>query len=165
LTNYTVTYSQPTGGSISVTYTNPSGQTGQNVSSGGSVVPTCIITVTATANSGYALNTLTVNGGAFTSGNTYVVRSNTTISATFNSKPTGVTLSATSSITDTQATLNGNISTNGGVNITDYGFYYSTSKGFAQVFKYDNRTIGVLGGHRYYLNEDKPVNTFEIFKK
>jgi hypothetical protein len=130
LTNYTVTYSQPTGGSISVTYTNPSGQTGQNVSSGGSVVPTCIITVTATANSGYALNTLTVNGGAFTSGNTYVVRSNTTISATFNSKPTGVTLSATSSITDTQATLNGNIGTNGGLNITDYGFYYSTTNGF-----------------------------------
>lgn len=45
------------------------------------------------------------------------------------------------------------------------GRYLKESKGFAQVFKYDNRTIGVLGGHRYYLNEDKPVNTFEIFKK
>ena len=45
------------------------------------------------------------------------------------------------------------------------GRYLRESKGFAQVFKMDNRTIGILGGHRYFLNEDKPVNTFEIFKK
>ena len=45
------------------------------------------------------------------------------------------------------------------------GRYLTESKGFAQVFKMDQRTIGILGGHRYYLNEDKPVNTFEIFKK
>ena len=45
------------------------------------------------------------------------------------------------------------------------GRYLKESKGFSQVFKMDNRTIGILGGHRYYLNEDKPVNTFEIFKK
>ncbi|HRS67308.1 MAG TPA: T9SS type A sorting domain-containing protein [Paludibacteraceae bacterium] len=130
LKTYSVTYSQPTGGTINVTYTNTSGTTG-NLASGNSVVPTCIITVTATANSGYALETLTINGSAFTSGNTFVVRGNTTIAATFNSKPTNVTLSATSSITANQATLNGNIGTNGGVNITDYGFYYSTTNGFA----------------------------------
>ena len=130
LTTYSVTYSQPTGGSITVTYTNPSGVTG-DLSSGGSVVPTCIITISATANSGYALNTLTVNGESFTSGNTYVVRSNSTISATFNSKPTELSISATSSIANTQATLNGSIGTNGGVNITDYGFYYSTTNGFS----------------------------------
>lgn len=45
------------------------------------------------------------------------------------------------------------------------GRYLKESKGFSQVFKMDNRTIGILGGHRYYLNEDKPVNTFEIFRK
>lgn len=45
------------------------------------------------------------------------------------------------------------------------GRYLKESKGFSQVFKMDNRTIGILGGHRYYLNEDKPVNTFELFKK
>ncbi len=45
------------------------------------------------------------------------------------------------------------------------GRYLKESKGFAQVFKLDNRTIGILGGHRYFMNEDRPVNTFEIFKK
>jgi hypothetical protein len=45
------------------------------------------------------------------------------------------------------------------------GRYLKESKGFSQVFKMDNRTIGILGGHRYYLNEDKPVNSFEIFRK
>ncbi len=45
------------------------------------------------------------------------------------------------------------------------GRYLKESKGFAQVFKMDNRTIGILGGHRYFMNEDRPVNTFEIFKK
>ena len=45
------------------------------------------------------------------------------------------------------------------------GRYLKESKGFSQVFKMDSRTIGILGGHRYYLNEDKPVNTFELFKK
>lgn len=44
------------------------------------------------------------------------------------------------------------------------GRYLKESKGFSQVFKMDNRTIGILGGHRYYLNEDRPVNTFELFK-
>lgn len=45
------------------------------------------------------------------------------------------------------------------------GRYLKESKGFAQVFKMDNRTIGVLGGHHYFMDEDRPVNTFEIFKK
>lgn len=45
------------------------------------------------------------------------------------------------------------------------GRYLKESKGFSQVFKMDDRTIGVLGGHRYFLDEDRPVNTFEIFKK
>lgn len=45
------------------------------------------------------------------------------------------------------------------------GRYLRESKGFAQVFQVDERTIGILGGHRYYQNEDRPVNTFEIFRK
>lgn len=45
------------------------------------------------------------------------------------------------------------------------GRYLKESKGFAQVFQVDERTIGILGGHRYYQNEDRPVNTFEIFRK
>lgn len=45
------------------------------------------------------------------------------------------------------------------------GRFLKENKGFAQVFKMDERTIEILGGHRYDLNEDRPVNTFEIFKK
>ncbi len=45
------------------------------------------------------------------------------------------------------------------------GRYLKESKGFAQVFQVDEKTIGILGGHRYYQNEDRPVNTFEIFRK
>lgn len=43
------------------------------------------------------------------------------------------------------------------------GRYLKEAKGFSQVFKLDEFTIGVLGGHRYMQGEDKPVNTFEFF--
>jgi N-acetylneuraminic acid mutarotase len=45
------------------------------------------------------------------------------------------------------------------------GRFLKESKGFSQVFKLDDKTIGILGGHHYSMDEDKPVNTFEIFKK
>ncbi|MBY0413465.1 MAG: hypothetical protein K2Q18_04840, partial [Bdellovibrionales bacterium] len=45
------------------------------------------------------------------------------------------------------------------------GRYLKESKGFAQVFKMNDYTIGILGGHHYSMDEDRPVNTFEIFKK
>ncbi len=44
------------------------------------------------------------------------------------------------------------------------GRYLKESKGFSQVFKIDEKTIGILGGHKYSEGEDKPVNTFENFK-
>jgi hypothetical protein len=31
------------------------------------------------------------------------------------------------------------------------------------VFKLDNKTLGVLGGHRYFEGYDSPVSTFETF--
>jgi N-acetylneuraminic acid mutarotase len=43
------------------------------------------------------------------------------------------------------------------------GRYLTETKGFSQVFKLDENTVGILGGHRYNMNEDKPVNTFETF--
>lgn len=43
------------------------------------------------------------------------------------------------------------------------GRYVKESKGFSQVFKLDDSTLGILGGHRYMQGEDKPVNTFEFF--
>lgn len=45
------------------------------------------------------------------------------------------------------------------------GRYLKETKGFSQVFKVDESTLGVLGGHRYFEGFDSPVTTFETFKK
>lgn len=38
------------------------------------------------------------------------------------------------------------------------------TKGFSQVFHVDSKTLGILGGHRYFEGFDSPVKTFETFK-
>jgi Tol biopolymer transport system component len=38
------------------------------------------------------------------------------------------------------------------------------TKGFSQVFKINEKTLGILGGHHYSLGQDLPVKTFEIFR-
>lgn len=45
------------------------------------------------------------------------------------------------------------------------GRFLNETKGFSQVFKMDERTLGILGGHHYSEETDAPVNTFEIFRK
>lgn len=37
------------------------------------------------------------------------------------------------------------------------------TKGFSQVFKLDEKTLGILGGHHYFQGYDLPVSTFETF--
>lgn len=37
------------------------------------------------------------------------------------------------------------------------------TKGFSQVFKLNDSTLGILGGHRYFEGYDSPVSTFETF--
>ena len=37
------------------------------------------------------------------------------------------------------------------------------TKGFSQVFKMDEKTLGILGGHHYFEGNDLPVSTFEVF--
>lgn len=44
------------------------------------------------------------------------------------------------------------------------GRYLKETKGFSQVFKLDDKTLGVLGGHRYFEGFDSPVKTLETFK-
>ena len=86
----TVTVNSTTNGKIRVDYYNTSGTSTYWEGSGGTsltVPQSAIITVTATGNTGYNVNTLSVGGAAFTSGNTYTVTAATTISATF----TGIT--------------------------------------------------------------------------
>lgn len=44
------------------------------------------------------------------------------------------------------------------------GRYLTETKGFAQVFMIDEKTLGILGGHHYLQGQDTPVTTFETFK-
>lgn len=88
----TVTIKTPTNGTITVTYKNENNANQTKTSGDFKVAQTCIITVTATPNAGYELSSLTVGGSAFTSGNTYVVRGDIEISATFSAKTYTVTL-------------------------------------------------------------------------
>ena len=82
----------PTGGTITVSYTDID-NTAQSFNNGErDLAHTCILTITATANPGYELGTLTVNGVDFTSGETYVLSADATIAATFTEKNYSVTL-------------------------------------------------------------------------
>lgn len=47
---------------------------------------------------------------------------------------------------------------------THTGRCLQETKGFSQVFKLDEKTLGILGGHRYFEGYDSPVPTFETFK-
>lgn len=44
------------------------------------------------------------------------------------------------------------------------GRFVNETKGFSQVFKLDENTLGILGGHRYFEGYDSPVSTFETFQ-
>lgn len=45
------------------------------------------------------------------------------------------------------------------------GRFLRETKGFSQVFKLTQDTVGILGGHRYFEGFDSPVSTFETFTK
>lgn len=91
-----VTIKNTTNGKIRVDYTNTSGtETYIEVTTTQQVITvpqSAIITVTAIGNTGYNVNTLSVGGAAFTSGNTYTVTAATTISATFVAKIYSISL-------------------------------------------------------------------------
>ena len=94
---YAVTWSNPTGATITVT------ANGNAISSGATVVEGTSISVTATASSGYAVTNVTANGTSIgTTSGTYTVNGATTIAATAKklyavtwSNPTGATISVT----------------------------------------------------------------------
>ena len=79
----TVTITSPTNGSITVTYKDESDASQSKNSGNFKVAQTCIITVSATPNTGYQLNKLYIGDKEITSGSTYIVRSDVTISAEF----------------------------------------------------------------------------------
>lgn len=81
-------------GTLLVTYTNTSGTTGQTVTEGNDadLAHRCILTITATPDDGYTCTSLTLNGDAFTSGNTHILTADATIAATFTAQTSTVTL-------------------------------------------------------------------------
>ena len=81
-------------GTVVATYTNTSGTTGQTVAEGANadLAHRCIVTITATADPGYSCTSLTVNGDAFTSGNTHILTADAAIAATFTAQTSTVTL-------------------------------------------------------------------------
>ena len=109
-TMYTVSWAEPENGTLTVTTDTGTLQSGETVEAGTS------ITVTATPDEGYELETLTVGGKAFTSGESYVVEANTEIVATFAEvPPTMYTVSWTADNCDiTVETTDGTTVENGG---------------------------------------------------
>ena len=79
---YTATITEPTNGTITVTYTNDLGS--QTLTSGSdSIAAGTSLTISAEEIGGYELDELTVNTVAFTSGETHTLNANATIAATF----------------------------------------------------------------------------------
>ena len=107
---YTVTWAEPENGTLTVTADTGTLQSGATVEAGTS------ITVTATPDEGYELETLTVGGETFISGESYVVEANTEIVATFAEvPPTMYTVSWTADNCDiTVETAEGTTVENGG---------------------------------------------------
>jgi hypothetical protein len=83
LKQYTITYNSPANGSLVVT----NNANGNNIPSGTSVDHGTVIKIVATPNANYNIQTLTVNGSNFTSGNTHTVTAATTINCVFAENP------------------------------------------------------------------------------
>ncbi|MDR2929177.1 MAG: T9SS type A sorting domain-containing protein [Cytophagaceae bacterium] len=85
--NYTVTFEQPENGTLTVT------NSGETVNSGDMLPYGTELIITATPAEGYQIDVLTVNGADFTSGNTHTVTGDVTIVCTTSSGISNNTLS------------------------------------------------------------------------
>ena len=75
---------EPTNGTITVEYTHHDGTAVNDFTSGNrDLAHTCLLTITATANEGYSLASLTVNDEPFTSGNVHTLTEKAVIKAEF----------------------------------------------------------------------------------
>ena len=75
---------EPTNGTITVKYTHHDGTAVNDFTSGTrDLAHTCLLTITATADEGYSLTSLTVNDDPFTSGNVHTLTADAVIKAIF----------------------------------------------------------------------------------
>lgn len=82
----------PENGTITVSYTDVNGASQSFTSGDRDLAHTCILTIETTADCGYKLASLSVNGSPFTSGDTYILDARTTIDAEFEPASYSVTL-------------------------------------------------------------------------
>ena len=81
-------------GTVTVSYTDASNTARSKTSGNFDVQQACVITVTAVADEGYRLTGLTIGGDSHSSGDTYAVRANTTVTATFTANTYNVRFNA-----------------------------------------------------------------------
>ncbi len=144
-------------GTVVATYTNTSGTTGQTVTEGNDadLAHRCILTITATPDDGYTCTSLTLNGDAFTSGNTHILTADATIAATFTANKYDVTLKPTSqtgSVTDqvVQATYDAAMPTT--VKTAGTAIVIPERTGYSFTGWFDNSS----GGKQYYQYTGSP---------
>jgi len=144
-------------GTLVATYTNTSGTTGQTVTEGNDadLAHRCILTITATPDDGYTCTSLTLNGDAFTSGNTHILTADATIAATFTANKYDVTLKPTSqtgSVTDqvVQATYDAAMPTT--VKTAGTAIVIPERTGYSFTGWFDNSS----GGKQYYQYTGSP---------
>lgn len=82
----------PEHGTITVSYTDTEDHPQSFTSGNRDLAHTCILTIVAEPEEGYKFSSLLVNGVSFTSGNTYILREETTIEAEFEPETYKVTL-------------------------------------------------------------------------
>ncbi|MBQ7448443.1 MAG: InlB B-repeat-containing protein [Paludibacteraceae bacterium] len=80
---HTATITTPTNGTITIAYTDVNSSSQSKTATTAGLAHRTILTITATPDSHYELASLTVNGSAFTSGDTYILDDDATIAATF----------------------------------------------------------------------------------
>ena len=153
-------------GTVVATYTNTSGTTGQIVAEGANadLAHRCIVTITATPDAGYQLSSLTVNGDAFTSGNTHILTADAAIAATFTAQTSTVTLDNNDATSGSQQTVTATydaamplVTTDAGtpavaaLNRTGYTFngWWDATSGGTQYYSYSGNPAVIASAHAW----------------
>ena len=152
---YAVTWAEPENGTLTVTADTGTLQSGATVEAGTS------ITVTATPDEGYELETLTVGGEAFTSGESYVVEANTEIVATFAEVPqTMYTVSWAEPVNGTlEVTVGSGITIQSGA-VVEAGASITVTATPAEGYQLETLTVGgeaLENGASYAVNSDVEI--------
>lgn len=149
-------------GTVVATYTNTSGTIGQTVAEGANadLAHRCIVTITATPDAGYTCSSLTVNGAAFTSGNTHILTADATIAATFTAQTSTVTLDNNSATSGGQQTVTATydaampLTTTSSVAVaalsrTGYTFtgWWDATSGGTQYYSYSGSPAAIASAH------------------